>query len=154
MSNFLDDAIKKAQKEFVAHHKFIKIPKPGDKVTMLEALLSGKCFKSPAGNIWKLINEKPCLWSLNGDGWKESMFQFYSNCKVECIQDPSIPTLGSLPAWTRCKVRPVNFPMDTYDVIKKPTGGLMHYSSGKDFEWSNVDLISIYNPKTEQWETF
>lgn len=123
--------------------------------TILEALQSGQCFRTPAGNIWKLVNEKPCLWSLNGDGWKEHVFSFHSNCDVEYVDDPSIPpkpTLESLPAWTLCRVKPVNFPTGIYDVIKKPTGGLMYYRTGKDFEWSNVKLTSIYNPKTEQWK--
>lgn len=131
-----------------------KIYKVGDKAKMLEALQSGQCFKTPSGNIWKLADGKTYQWSVDGV-WKESMFGFYSNFDVEYVEDPSIPpkpTLESLPAWTRCKVRPANLPKDTYDVIKKPTGGLMYYCNGKDFEWCMVALVSIYNPKTEQWE--
>lgn len=135
-----------------------KIYKVGDKADGIEAIRSGMCFA--VGDIvyrwreqflWQYVNEDQSWHLLNGVS-----LHWVANQVFTLVDDPSIPpkpTLESLPAWTRCKVRALNYDCDTlWDVVKKPSGSLMHYCNGNDFEWVNVELVAVYNPKTEQWE--
>lgn len=141
-----------------------KVHSIGDEVTFLEALNSGMCFTM--GSDKTVCYKYVCihqggLFSIKTNDtnseWESQDHAGVNWCSCHTCTicaDPSVPpkpTLRSLPAWTRCTVRPENHKYSSWDVIIKPDRSLASYSDGKDLDFDDATLLAVYNPKTDSW---
>lgn len=119
----------------------------GDQVSFLEALESRKSFKYiTAGNIYRYTGDKLLVWEVHA--WKEIdrlIGEFSKFWYVICL-DP-------VAAYTRCRVR--HNTGNIYDVVKLPNASWGMYSKNIFFpDTQIVEILHVYNPKTEGWEPY